>query len=173
RLEVGQQPRPEKCFAVDEFVSSRQRLLLIRRVRLLYLLGRFKQNLLTLLELVDFSLSSGGFSPRAGRELHHDYQADKRRKEYDYRENPRNNSITKRFRGQIKTVTHWKNILTESPMAGQNWEKAYTALGTNRKRRFIYTHRSGGCCRNLEAAGALAARGAHNPTSKYGTCSAW
>ena len=38
-------------------------------------------------------------------------------------------------------------------MAGQNWEKAYTALGTNRKRRFIYTHRSGGCCRNLEAAG--------------------
>jgi len=37
-------------------------------------------------------------------------------------------------------------------MAGQNWEKAYTALGTNRKRRFIYTHRSGGCCRNLECA---------------------
>src|SRR5262245_19358108 len=33
-------------------------------------------------------------------------------------------------------------------MAGQTWLKAYTALGTNRKRRVIYTQPSGRCCRN-------------------------
>jgi hypothetical protein len=114
-------------------VSGRQRLLLVGRERVSHALSGLEQAVFTLLQSVYFRFRDFSLLFCCRGELHHQNQPNERHYKNHRSQSPWDNSIIERLRGQIKTIIHWKKFLAESLPAGQLWEKAYTALGSNRK----------------------------------------
>ena len=103
-FEIREQPRPRKGLAIDQLMSSGQRLLLVGTESVLHFLRRLEQTFLLLLETVDFRLSSGGFPVGLGSQPHDQNQPDERHKKNDGGQSPRKSRLLNGFEARLRLL---------------------------------------------------------------------